>query len=72
MACSRAFSEIDAGNGPVRGREEPSAGVIRGVGVATEKVTGACYRRHRHQEFLKFLDALSCRDYSSRSPLFLR
>lgn len=27
--------------------------------VATGKVTGACYRRHRHQEFLKFLDRVA-------------
>ena len=26
--------------------------------VATGKVIGRCHRRHRHQEFVKFLDAI--------------
>ena len=29
--------------------------------VATGKVIGQCYRRHRHQEFLKFLELVDCR-----------
>ena len=38
--------------------------------VATGKVTGECYHRHRHQEFLKFLRKLD-KEYGSEEPLHL-
>jgi transposase len=38
--------------------------------VATGKVTGECYSRHRHQEFLKFLRKLD-KEYGSEEQLHL-
>ena len=38
--------------------------------VATGKVTGECYHRHRHQEFLKFLRKLD-KEYGSEEQLHL-
>ncbi|MBC8128480.1 MAG: IS630 family transposase [Gloeobacteraceae cyanobacterium ES-bin-144] len=38
--------------------------------VATGKVTGECYNRHRHQEFLKFLRKID-KEYGSEEQLLL-
>jgi hypothetical protein len=32
--------------------------LFAGLNIATGKVIGECHRRHRHQEFLKFLNSV--------------